>query len=207
MFSFTGLSTARQIISSQVKKKPIALFFVYRYAAFSLYLHGVFYHYTFVYNTPYRYLLKFVMAGITLNHVMTFSVFSIGLIWLYLKKIISFRHRRPTFWTIKNPTPTFTLIEPLDVYKLVGLQFLALAQYKILPGSWGLPDKIWFFNVELFLLLIVILVYVGGKVTKDLRELNLIFVIAIFFFIALTSFFFAHNLLLWFLAFELIGVV
>lgn len=80
MFSFTGLSTARQIISSQVKKKPIALFFVYRYAAFSLYLHGVFYHYTFVYNTPYRYLLKFVMAGITLNHVMTFSVFSIGLI-------------------------------------------------------------------------------------------------------------------------------
>jgi hypothetical protein len=46
----------------------------------SLCLKGVFYHYSFVYNTPYKFLLKYVMAGITLNHVATFSVFSAGLI-------------------------------------------------------------------------------------------------------------------------------
>jgi hypothetical protein len=77
----------------------------------------------------------------------------------------------------------------------------------VMPGQWCLPDKIWFFNVELFLILIIILVYMGGKITKDVRELNLIFVIMIFFFIAITSFFFANNLLMWFLALELIGVV
>lgn len=207
MFSFTGLFVTRRLTCVQVKKKPIALFFIYNYTIVSLYLKGVFYHYTFVYNTPYQFLLKYVMAGITFNHIVTFSVFSIGLIWLYLKKIISFTRKRPTFWTIKNATSTFTLIEPLDVYKLVGLQFLALSQYKVMPGHWELSDKIWFFNVELFLILIIILVYVGGKITKDVRELNLILVIMLFFFIGITSFYFVNNLLLLFLALELIGIV
>jgi len=207
MFSFTGLFAARRLTCLPVKKKPIALFFIYKYTIMSLCLKGVFYHYSFVYNTPYKFLLKYVMAGITLNHVATFSVFSAGLIWLYLKKIIFFTRKKSTFWTIKNATSTFTLIEPLDVYKFVGLQLLALSQYKVMPGQWCLPDKIWFFNVELFLILIIILVYMGGKITKDVRELNLIFVIMIFFFIAITSFFFANNLLMWFLALELIGVV
>ncbi len=150
------------------------------------------------------------MAGVTLitvNHIATFSIFSIGLIWLYLKKITFFTSKKSTFWTIKNATSTFTLIEPLDLYKFVGLQFLALSQYKVMPGSWHLPDKIWFFNIALFLFLIIILVYAGKKISKDVRELNLIFVIMIFFFITITSFFFVKNLLLWFLALELIGVI
>jgi hypothetical protein len=116
---------------------------------------------------------------------------------LYLKKITFFTSKKSTFWTIKNATSTFTLIEPLDLYKFVGLQFLALSQYKVMPGSWHLPDKIWFFNIALFLFLIIILVYAGKKISKDVRELNLIFVIMIFFFITITSFFFVKNLLLW----------
>ena len=210
MFSFTGLFTARRLTYLQTKDKPIALSFIYKYTALSFRLNGVFYHYSFVYNTPYKYLLKYVMAGvtlITLNHIVTFSIFSIGLIWLFLKKITFFTSKKSTFWTIKNATSTFTLIEPLDLYKFVGLQFLGLSQYKVMPGSWYLPDKIWFFNVVLFLLLIIILVYAGGKISKDVRELNLIFVIMIFFFIAITSIFFVKNLLLWFLALELIGII
>jgi NADH:ubiquinone oxidoreductase subunit 2 (subunit N) len=48
---------------------------------------------------------------------------------------------------------------------------------------------------------------VGGKITKDVRELNLILVIMLFFFIGITSFYFVNNLLLLFLALELIGIV
>ena len=83
MFSFTGLFTARRLTYLQTKDKPIALSFIYKYTALSFCLNGVFYHYSFVYNTPYKYLLKYVMAGvtlITLNHIVTFSIFSIGLI-------------------------------------------------------------------------------------------------------------------------------
>lgn len=188
----------------------MALSFIYKYTALSFRLNGVFYHYSFVYNTPYKYLLKYVMDGvtlITLNHIATFSIFSIGLIWLYLKKITFFNSKKLNFWTIKNSTSTFTLIEPLDLYKFVTLQFLALSQYKVMPESWHLPDKIWFFNIALFLLIISILVYAGKKISRDVHELNLIFFIMIFFFIAITSFFFVKNLLLWFLALELIGVI
>lgn len=140
-------------------------------------------------------------------YALTFTVFAYGLTQRYLFKVGTVVDLKITFSALKRMFPDLAFLSPLDVYSLVFWQVCAMSQLKVTLKTWDYRSSLIYLNLLVLLALIVLLAYVGPKLTKDRMELHLIFLILLLFFTSMSSVFFIKTYFSLFLALELIGVI